>query len=69
MKLNQHDQATHMSLHCSYVEISSVYTLISKYQFWLENNPTIKEQGSPHLQKTGRLDFSLRGLEGEVKAW
>jgi hypothetical protein len=26
-------------------------------------------QGSPHLQKTGRLDFSLRDHEGEVKAW
>jgi hypothetical protein len=25
-------------------------------------------QGSPHLQKTGRLDFSLREHEGEVKA-
>ena len=26
-------------------------------------------QCSPHLQKTGRLDFSLREHEGEVKAW
>jgi hypothetical protein len=26
-------------------------------------------QGSPHLQKTGRLDFFLRDHEGEVKAW
>ena len=26
-------------------------------------------QGSPHLQKTGRLDFSLRDHEREVKAW
>jgi len=26
------------------------------------------KQGSPHLQKTGRLDFSLRDHEGEVKA-
>jgi hypothetical protein len=26
-------------------------------------------QGSPHLQKTGRFDFSLREHEGEVKAW
>jgi hypothetical protein len=26
-------------------------------------------QGSPHLQKIGRLDFSLREHEGEVKAW
>jgi hypothetical protein len=26
-------------------------------------------QGSPHLQKTGRLDFLLRQHEGEVKAW
>ena len=26
-------------------------------------------QGSPHLQKIGRLDFSLRADEGEVKAW
>ena len=26
-------------------------------------------QGSPHLQKAGRLDFSLREHEGEVKAW
>jgi hypothetical protein len=25
-------------------------------------------QGSPHLQKIGRLDFSLREHEGEVKA-
>jgi hypothetical protein len=25
-------------------------------------------QGSPHLQKTGRFDFSLREHEGEVKA-
>ena len=25
-------------------------------------------QGSPHLQKAGRLDFSLREHEGEVKA-
>jgi hypothetical protein len=25
-------------------------------------------QGSPHLQKTGRLDFSLKDHEGEVKA-
>jgi hypothetical protein len=25
-------------------------------------------QGSPHLLKTGRLDFSLRDHEGEVKA-
>jgi len=24
-------------------------------------------QGSPHLQKTGRLDLSLREYEGEVK--
>ena len=26
-------------------------------------------QGSPNLQKIGRLDFSLREHEGEVKAW
>ena len=26
-------------------------------------------QGSPHLRKIGRLDFSLRDHEGEVKAW
>jgi hypothetical protein len=29
---------------------------------------TVCVQGSPHLQKTGRLDFSLREHEGEVKA-
>ena len=28
----------------------------------------INMQGSPHLQKTGRLDDSLRDHEGEVKA-
>ena len=27
------------------------------------------KQGSPHLHKIGRLDFSLREHEGEVKAW
>jgi hypothetical protein len=27
------------------------------------------EQGSPHLQNTGRLNFPLREHEGEVKAW
>jgi hypothetical protein len=27
-----------------------------------------RSQGSPHLQKIGRLDFSLREHEGEVKA-
>ena len=27
------------------------------------------KQGSSHLQKTGRLDFSLREHEGGVKAW
>jgi hypothetical protein len=26
-------------------------------------------QGSPHLQKTGRLDLSLREYKGEVKTW
>jgi hypothetical protein len=26
-------------------------------------------QGSPHLQNTGRLDFSFREHYGEVKAW
>ena len=26
-------------------------------------------QGSPNLQKIGRLDFSIREHEGEVKAW
>ena len=26
-------------------------------------------QGSTHLQKSGRLDFSLKDHEGEVKAW
>jgi hypothetical protein len=33
------------------------------------NGPKNREmQGSPHLQKIGRLDFSLREHEGEVKA-
>jgi hypothetical protein len=27
-----------------------------------------RSQSSPHLQKMGRLDFSLREHEGEVKA-
>jgi hypothetical protein len=32
-------------------------------------DPTLaRTQGSPHLQKTGRLDFALREHEGEVKA-
>ena len=31
------------------------------------NNISCSIQGSPHLQKTGRLDFSLREHEGEVK--
>ena len=33
------------------------------------NNISCSIQGSPNLQKTGRLDFSLREHKGEVKTW
>jgi hypothetical protein len=38
---------------------------------WHKQQQDIKmqgAQGSPHLQKIGRLDYSLREHEGEVKA-
>jgi hypothetical protein len=42
----------------------NVYNDIKVGQFHLNLH-----QGSPHLQKIGRLYFSLRDHKGEVKAW
>jgi len=45
-----------------------VYTEFDIYDFIIVINSLFLYQGSPHLQKIGRLDFSLRDHEGEVKA-
>ena len=45
------------------IDVKQLSTSYLQLNFKLTN--TI--QGLPHLQKTGRLDFSLREHEGEVK--
>jgi hypothetical protein len=54
--------------------LTIVYYTVSKRNRVMAFNTTFNNisviswwQGSPHLQQTGKLDFSLRGHEGEVK--
>ena len=41
---------------------------VCRIYFWLTIHQHPILQGSPHFQRTGRLDFSLREHEGKVKA-
>jgi hypothetical protein len=46
-----------------------MYIILLSVLRWRKKNLKIRSQGSSHLQKIGRFDFSLREHEGEVNEY